>query len=86
MVSSILLLDRLGNASYSIYLSHGVFGLPLSAAIVSTIPVEGGLQFALWIAISLIACGSIGYAIHVAIEKPLFKFLRKLLLRQILST
>ena len=77
-VPSIPILKRLGDASYSIYLSHTVIGLQISKRIVSRIPIDGWVQSLVWVVVSLVICGIVGYAIHVLVEKPLLKALRNI--------
>lgn len=69
-------LEKLGDASYSIYLSHAVIGLALTKVMVSALPLYGWLQFAIWIALSIIICGAIGYATFIFIERPLLRYLK----------
>ena len=75
-VPDIPLLEALGNASYSIYLSHTVIGLPIALALAKRLPLEGWPQFLVYFAAALVICAAIGYAIHVAVEKPLIRLLR----------
>jgi exopolysaccharide production protein ExoZ len=67
----ITLLKSLGDASYSIYLSHTIIGLWLSRKLLALLHMEGWAQFLLWMAVSLFLCALTGYLTHIAIERPL---------------
>jgi exopolysaccharide production protein ExoZ len=73
----IKVLKGLGDASYSIYLSHIMVGLPLSRKLLAEIAIGGWAQFLLWVSVSLAVCASTGYLIHVAIERPLLSLFRR---------
>jgi exopolysaccharide production protein ExoZ len=74
---SIFLLKKIGDASYSIYLSHLIIGMPISNKIVSRIAIEGYIQFLLWVTIYLIVSVLIGLLIHALVEKPMINLLNK---------
>ncbi len=70
-------LKSLGDASYSIYLSHAILGLAISKIIVSRVHFNGWPQFLLWVVASLAISGLIGYFIHRTIEKPFLSLFRR---------
>lgn len=65
----------LGNASYSIYLTHAVISLGISSRLWRLMPVEGWLQFLGWIIFSLFTSSIIGVLFHIYVEKPLLDWL-----------
>lgn len=67
----------LGDASYSIYLTHTVISLSIAKMLWSHIPTEGWIQFSSWIAISLCVSAGIGVVVYQFIERPLMKWLRE---------
>lgn len=69
------ILNILGNASYSIYLTHGVISLGVSSRLWRLMPVEGWLQFLGWIFFSLFISAAVGVLFHIYIEKPLLDWL-----------
>jgi exopolysaccharide production protein ExoZ len=70
------LLQRIGDGSYSIYLSH-IFILPVLGRHLlrpdTLRGVPGDLMFGIMVAI----CAAFGYLVHQRIEKPMARFLRK---------
>ena len=71
------LLNLLGDASYSIYLTHTVFSLRLSSIIWRQVPVEGWLQFTGWIIFSLTLSSAVGIIVYLYFEKPILNLLRE---------
>jgi len=67
-------LKLLGDASYSIYLTHGVISLKISRYLWSQIPLEGWGQFIGWIIFSVSICSVIGILVHLYFEKPLLSW------------
>ncbi len=70
------LLNLLGDASYSIYLTHAVISLSLAERIWRKVPFDGWLQFIGWIIFSLLISSIIGVLVHLYAEKPSIKWLR----------
>ena len=70
------LLNLLGDASYSIYLTHAIFSLSWSSKIWHQVPVEGWLQFSGWIILTLAISSVTGIVVHLYFEKPMLKWLR----------
>lgn len=68
------LLHRLGDASYSIYLTHALFIFVLRAVFVHHMPY-GWLQFTSWIATALISASLVGLLVHHWVEVPLTRAL-----------
>lgn len=70
------LLQRIGDGSYSIYLSH-IFILPILGRYLlrpdALRVVPGDLMFGVMVAI----CAAFGYMVHLRIEKPMARLLRK---------
>jgi exopolysaccharide production protein ExoZ len=69
-------LVSLGNASYSLYLSHGVVTMTFSHFLSNRAP--GVLQIRLWVCVLLVClvCLAFGGVIHRLIERPLTEFLQ----------
>jgi exopolysaccharide production protein ExoZ len=63
----------LGDASYSIYLSHSVTLIFVAEAL-SRLPLTGPLQFAVAMVIALAAATIVGVTIHWFIERPLLRW------------
>jgi exopolysaccharide production protein ExoZ len=79
LVPKVAFLKGLGDASYSIYLSHTVISLLISRRIVSRVHINGWSQFFLWVVASLAISCLVGYFIHRTIEKPVLSlFSRRL--------
>ena len=70
------LLNLLGDASYSIYLTHTFISLRLAESLWVRIPVEGGLQFAGWVVLTVFISSVVGVAVHLFFEKPVLRWLR----------
>lgn len=68
----------LGDASYSIYLTHVVISLRLVNTLFKMAPVSGWLQFVSYVSISMILSALIGVLIHLYVEKPMLNWLRKM--------
>lgn len=68
--------NLLGDASYSIYLTHTVFSLELARRILAVLPLSGIPQFAVWVVLSLGISAIIGVLIYILIEKPVLNWLR----------
>ncbi|QDG34558.1 acyltransferase [Alteromonas mediterranea] len=71
-------LKLLGDASYSIYLTHAVVSLRFSKKIWRDLPLDGLPQFIGWIITALLVSIIVGVVVHLYIERPMLKFLRKL--------
>lgn len=69
-------LSALGNASYSIYLTHTVLGIPISRKLIEKIPIGGWCQFTVWILTSLTISIIIGLLVYFYIEKPILRRLQ----------
>lgn len=70
------LMHLLGDASYSIYLTHTFISLRFSSKIWQKVPLEGWMQFSGWILLVLIASSIVGIVVHLYIEKPILRLLR----------
>lgn len=70
------LLARIGDASYSIYLSHTIFMIVLYKALI-LLPLQGWAQFLVVMAVSLVTCTAVGIAIYEMVERPLIRKLRR---------
>jgi peptidoglycan/LPS O-acetylase OafA/YrhL len=74
------LLNKLGDASYSIYLSHflvvGIFGM-----IINKLDPSFFLRGSIAVLCAIVVGGA-GYAVHATIEKPLTQVLKRLTLRR----
>ncbi|WP_414830804.1 acyltransferase family protein [Alteromonas sp. H39] len=70
------ILHQIGNASYSIYLTHGL-ALVVSNVGWSKVSVTGWLQFGGKIAIALVLSTLTGIVVYLFVEKPLLNWLRK---------
>jgi exopolysaccharide production protein ExoZ len=66
----------LGDASYSIYLTHVVISLKIARKIMLPIPLEGWIQFISWVVLSLSVSILVGVLVYLYFEKPLLKWLR----------
>jgi exopolysaccharide production protein ExoZ len=68
-------LSLIGDASYSIYLSH-TFTIIVLAKLVPHLPLPmGWAQFGLWMAVGLVSSVLIGILVHKRVEKPLLAYL-----------
>lgn len=76
---SLPLLERLGDASYSIYLSH-VLVLSAIGRVFAAVPFHGWLIESVFLAGCLVAVNGFGYLSYLYIEKPILR-LRRLLPR-----
>lgn len=70
------LLNLLGDASYSIYLTHTVISLGVSRRIWRQVPIDGWAQFVGWIMLALVVSSIVGVFVHLYIEKPVLRWLR----------
>jgi len=64
------LMKLLGDASYSIYLTHPILLKPASR-LWKLVPLEGWGQFLGWVAFSLVACAAFGVLVYKYVERPL---------------
>lgn len=69
--------NLLGDASYSIYLTHTIFPLDLAESILKLLPLSGIPQFIVWTVLSLGLCIIIGVLVYLFIEKPVLNWLRQ---------
>ncbi|MFM0212383.1 hypothetical protein PQQ96_33890 [Paraburkholderia sediminicola] len=67
----------IGDASYSIYLSHIVISLRIAEAIYRHAPITGWWQFIGWIFTSLSISLAIGVTAYLLIEKPALRWIKK---------
>lgn len=70
------LLHLLGDASYSIYLTHTFISLRYSYKLWPHVPLEGWMQFIGWIISVLVVSSVVGILVHLYIEKPALKLAR----------
>lgn len=70
------LLGRLGDASYSIYLSHAVC-LGAVMAVLARVPLTGPAQFLAVTSAALVICAGIGIATWRLVERPLLRRMRR---------
>lgn len=70
------LLTKIGDASYSIYLMHTIVGLVIARKIFAIAPVQGWLQFVLFVFVSLFLSAVFGYLVFRYIEKPMLNWMR----------
>ena len=63
-------LHRLGDASYSIYLTHG-FAIQAALLIWWRVPFEGWLQFAIFTPVAVIGCAVAGVLVYHYVERPI---------------
>lgn len=66
----------IGDASYSIYLTHTVISWRIAHKIIPRIPLEGWIQFISWVVFSLSVSIVVGVLVYLYFEKPLLKWLR----------
>ncbi|MBY6005204.1 acyltransferase [Salipiger bermudensis] len=69
-------LGAIGDASYSIYLSHTILMIPLYKAF-AKLPLSGWPQFLITLTLTLLLCALAGIAIHRRVEKPMIHWLRQ---------
>ncbi len=70
------LLHLLGDASYSIYLTHTFISLSVSRQIWQQVPIEGWIQLVVRIMLALVVSSIVGVIVHSYIEKPVLRWLR----------
>jgi exopolysaccharide production protein ExoZ len=69
-------LNLLGDASYSIYLTHSVVSIRIAHKLWSSVDVTGMLQFIIWVLLTIIISTVIGVIVYLVIEKPTLNWLR----------
>lgn len=69
-------LRKIGDASYSIYLSHTVIGLSLAKKFLPMLPGPGFSSFWLWLVGAVFCSTAVGYAMHRFMEKPLLAWMK----------
>lgn len=67
----------LGDASYSIYLTHTFVSLALTRMIWRLVPVGGWIQFGGWVVLSFAVSGAVGIAVYRFFEQPVLAWLRR---------
>lgn len=72
---SVTLLQMLGDASYSIYLSH-IFTVGISGLVWNRIP-QNGTTVIIHVLLALVLSAAVGWIVHRLIEKPLLRLGRK---------
>lgn len=70
------LFHLLGDASYSIYLTHTVISLKICSIIWINAPLEGWVQLIGWFALAIIVSSIVGIMVHLYIENPILRRLR----------
>lgn len=70
------LLARLGDASYSIYLSHTLFLIALMP-LLRMLPLTGWLQFAVVTVLAVVLSSGLGVVVHDRLERPMTQALRR---------
>ena len=76
MASRFKILHLLGDASYSIYLTHTFISLSLAALIWRPVPVDGWIQFGGWVILTLVLSSLVGIIVYLYCERPMIKWLR----------
>jgi exopolysaccharide production protein ExoZ len=71
------ILKLLGDASYSIYLTH-LFALSFGYHLFGRIPLAGWPQFLAFMAFALVFSSAVGIAVHLVVELPVVRLLRRL--------
>jgi exopolysaccharide production protein ExoZ len=71
----------LGDASYSIYVSHG-FALPTVVYVASRVLGAGFLSQCVTVGLALVASAVVGWALFIIIERPITTFVRDAWLRR----
>ena len=79
-VPQIRVLHLLGDASYSIYLTHTFIALTIAERIWMRAPLTGPLQFAGWMVCALVTSAVVGVLTYQLFEKPTLAWLRSQLL------
>lgn len=70
-------LKLLGDASYSIYLTHTVVSLSIAERLWRRVPVGGWPQLLGWCAIALLVSSLVGIATYLCVEKPMLRMLQR---------
>ena len=70
------LLKLLGDASYSIYLTHAVVSLSIAERLWRHVPVGGWPQLLGWGAFALLVSALVGIATYLYVEKPILRLLQ----------
>ncbi len=70
------LLNLLGDASYSIYLTHTAISLGVASRLWQHVPIEGWTQFVGWVIVALVFSSIVGVLVHLYVEKPALRWLR----------
>lgn len=73
--------ELLGDASYSLYLVHGVVA-PLFAFIWTSYGLDQNVSVLIYISAYILACHAVAIFAHLKIEKPINRFLRNLTQRE----
>ena len=68
--------SQLGDASYSIYLSH-VFVLQIGLMVWWRVPVKGWLQFLVFTPTAVVGCAFIGILVYRYVERPMLFWLQR---------
>jgi exopolysaccharide production protein ExoZ len=70
------LLKQLGDASYSIYLSHTILSMSISDKLMRRVPLGGWVQFSVWVLLSLVVSSVVGYLVYAVVERPMLNWMR----------
>lgn len=73
------LLRAIGDASYSIYLTHCTTILVFGKRVMAHVPCHGWTQFALWVAASVVLSSCVGWVVYVLIERPMTRWCRRVI-------
>jgi exopolysaccharide production protein ExoZ len=71
------LFKLLGDASYSIYLTHAVVSLSIAERVWRHVQVGGWPQLVSWCAVALVVSSLVGIATYLYVEKPLLRRLQR---------
>lgn len=71
------LFKLLGDASYSIYLTHAVVSLSIAERIWRHVPVGGWPQLVGWCAFALLISSLVGIGTYLYVEKPMLRMLQR---------
>jgi exopolysaccharide production protein ExoZ len=71
----------LGDASYSVYLTHTVVSLTVAELVFARLPLSGPVAFIVWLVLAILVSSVVGVLSYWWVEKPTLRALRPRLLR-----